>query len=294
VVIDSFLIFFIRCFQQALRILPETAQRAVGVGVGRLAFLFLKERRQVALSNIKRVFPLWTEEEIGGTARKCFENLGVNLVESLLVPFLPEEAYRERFTLENKAVVDEALAKNKGIMVLVFHFGNWEIMGVTSRFFKREVIALARPLKRHARLNEFLNGLREATGLKIILNEDTATEVIRRLKENGIVAILGDQREKRSAAVFVELFGEKVPTSRGIAMIGMRTGAPVIPVYVVREGFLRYRLVFCEPLVMERKGNLDELIHKNMRKVNAVLESVILKHPAEWFWVHRRWGRKSK
>jgi Kdo2-lipid IVA lauroyltransferase/acyltransferase len=294
VVLDSLLILIIRSLQGFLRILPETGQRCVGVCLGRLAFFVLKERREVALSNIRRVFHAWTRDQVTGTARRCFENLGVNLVESLLMPFLPKEEFGRRFKLENVAVVEDALAKERGIMTLVFHYGNWEIMGVASWFFHREVIALARPLKRHTRLNAFLNGLREKTGLKIILNVDTATDVITYLRGNRIIAILGDQREKRSAAVYVELFGEKVPTSRGTAMIAMRTGATVIPVYSVREGFLRYRLVFGEPLVMERKGNMQELIYRNTRKINAFLESIILEHPEEWFWVHRRWGRKNK
>jgi KDO2-lipid IV(A) lauroyltransferase len=180
---------------------------------------------------------------------------------------------------------------NKGIMALLFHYGNWEIMGVASFVLQREIIALARPLKRHKYINNFLNKLRHSTGLTIIANENTGRDVIRYLKENRIVAVLGDQREKRSRGVYVEFFGEKVPTSKGIVTICMKTGTPIIPAYPVREGFLRYKIICCEPLEMERKGNIDELIHKNTRRINAFLESIIVKNPDEWFWVHRRWGR---
>ena len=71
--------------------------------------------------------------------------------------------------------------------------------------------------------------------------------VMKLLKENKIVAILGDQREKRSRGVFVELFGTKVPTSKGTAMIAMKTGAPVIPVYAVRKGFLALHFCMWQP-----------------------------------------------
>ena len=76
-------------------------------------------------------------------------------------------------------------------------------------------------------------------------------------------------------------------------MLAMRTGAPVIPVYLRREGFLRYTIVYCEPIEIERKGNIEELIYKNTRKINAFLESLIAAHPDEWFLVHRRWGRDA-
>ena len=159
--------------------------------------------------------------------------------------------------------------------------------------FRSAVVVLARPLKRHKLLNQFLNDLRSSTGLKIIPNANTAKDVIRYLRENRIVGILADQREKRSKAVFVELFGEKVPTNKGIAAIGMKTGAPVVPMYLAREGFLRYRVVWNEPIEMERKGDIEDLIYRNTRKINAFLESIILKQPDEWFWVHRRWGKRK-
>ncbi|HNZ58268.1 MAG TPA: hypothetical protein PLT06_02205 [Syntrophorhabdaceae bacterium] len=292
--IDSVLIFILKLFQLLIRILPEKARYGVGIFFGRIAYYILKSRRDVAISNIRRVFANSDTSWQKRIAKKCFENMGVNFVELLLVPHLSETECDDRFTIENRHFADDALKTKKGLIALVFHFANWEIMGITSRFFENDVIALARPLKRHVSLNNFLNSLRVSTGLKILPNINTSKDIMRCLKENKIVAILADQREKRSKGVLVELFGQGVPTSRGIAMIGMKTGAPVIPFHLVRKGFLRYTLVCGEPIEMERKGNIEELIHKNTRKINAFLESIILQYPEEWFWVHRRWGRKRR
>jgi Kdo2-lipid IVA lauroyltransferase/acyltransferase len=294
VIVDLLLISILKAFQQLLRIMPERVQSATGVFMGRLAWLFLADRRSVAYSNVSRVFPNCTEGEKKGIVKRSFEKLGINFIESLVLPFLPREEYETRFTIENGESVEDIVRQNKGIITLVFHYANWEIMGVMSFFLHRDVVALAKPLKKHVRLNEFLNSLRRATGLTVIPNAGTGKDVIRYLRQNWVIALLADQREKRSTGVNVELFGEKVPTTKGIAIIGMKTGAPVIPVYSVREGFLRYRVVFSPPLVMERNGNIDELIYKNTRKINMFLESIILKAPDEWFWVHRRWGRRER
>ena len=247
----------------------------------------------MAISNLKKAFPRLSEKGATDIARRVFANLGVNFVEAMILPFVSGEELSRRFTIKNREYADEALAQNKGMIGLVFHYANWEIMGVASRFLNRDVVVLARPLKKHQRINAFLNGLRGRTGLTVIPNANTGKDVMRYLKENKIVAILGDQREKRSKAVYVDFFGEKAPTSKGIAMIGMKTGAPVVPFYFKREGFLRYTIVCNPALEMERKGNIGELIHKNTRKMNAFLESIIEESPADWFWVHRRWARKS-
>jgi Kdo2-lipid IVA lauroyltransferase/acyltransferase len=293
VFIDLLLIFIIKAVQRFLRALPEKRQQGVGILLGRTGFRLLKGRRKIALSNIRRVFKDLSQEEITHIARRCFENLGVNLVESLLLPFVPKEEYGKRFKLENFGPMESALQLNKGAIALVFHYANWEIMGIASWFVKNPIVVLARPLKRHKMLNDFLNGMRASTGLTVIANENTSRDVMRHLKENRIIAILGDQREKRSRGVYVDFFGEPVPTTRGIATIAMKTGTPVVPFYFVRDSFLRYTIRCGEPLVMERKGNIEELIASNTRKINAFLEAIILENPTEWFWVHRRWGREK-
>ncbi|MCX5804993.1 MAG: lysophospholipid acyltransferase family protein [Proteobacteria bacterium] len=292
--IDFLLIFIVKTLQQIIRILPEHLQRSTGVFFGKIAFFVLKGRKKVAISNIKRAFNSINDSEAAGIAKQNFEKLGINFVEMLMIPYVPKHEYSSRFTMENRHYIDDASKQNKGVIVLIFHYTNWEIMGVASNSLASDIVVLARPLKKHKYINNFLNKLRNSTGLQIIPNADTARDVMRHLKANKIIGILADQREKRSRGVFVELFGEKVPTTKGIAAIGMKTGAPVIPMYFVREGFLRYRVVWNEPIEMERGGNIEDMIYLNTRKINAFLETIILKHPDEWFWVHRRWERRRK
>jgi KDO2-lipid IV(A) lauroyltransferase len=289
--VDLLIVFLLKLFQQSLRILPERLQYGLGVFLGRLGFLLFRSRRAIAVRNIRRAFPHFDDRKVSTIALHSFEKLGLNFMELLLIPFIKQEDYARRFSLENKAFADEALSKGLGIMALVFHYGNWEIMGAASGFIGQEVIVLAKPLKKNPHLHRFLTNLRESTGLRVIPNVNTGRDVMKYLRENKVVAILADQREKSRSAVYVDFFGEKAPTSRGIATLAMRTGSPVIPVYTERQGFLRHRLVCGKPLEMERKGNIEELVERNTRKINAALESLIRQNPEEWFWVHRRWGR---
>ncbi len=274
--------------------LPERLSRLIGIALGRLGFLFLSRRRRVAIDNVRRIVPDVSDAAARATARACFEKLGINFIEVLLFPFLRKEDYHRRFRLEIRAGVEQALAAGKGALALGFHYSNWEITGLVSFLLKREIVALARPLKGHPRLDGLLNCLRGATGLTIIPNRDTARDVVRLLREDRMIALLGDQREKRSKAVWADLFGRSVPTSKGIVMIAMKTGAPVIPVYARREGFLKYTIVLNEPIRIERKGApVEELIAGNAGRINAFLEQIVREDPPEWFLVHRRFGRDT-
>ena len=292
--IDLFLVALIKLSQHILRALPENVQAATGRLFGSLGYAILRNRRNIAITNIQRAFPDRTRDEAVTIALSCFKKLGTNMIELLMAPFVPEDEVPRRFSFEPRDIAERTLGSGQGVIALTFHFGNWEIMGITSKLLNQPVVALARPLKKNIRLNAFLNGLRESTGLTIIVNENTAKEVMRLLKRKAIIAILGDHREKRSRGVFVDLFGHKVPTSKGTAMLGMKTGCPVVPCYPVRKGFLRYTIMCGEPIVMEREGDIEELIEKNTRKINAFLEDIIRQYPDEWFWVHQRWGRPNR
>jgi KDO2-lipid IV(A) lauroyltransferase len=294
VVLDLFLVGIVETFRSVLRFLPDRLKAAVGAFLGTVAFHILGGRREVALSNLERVFPELPEGRREAIARQFFANLGVNFIELLMLPFLPREGYGERFSLRDPDNVQEILDQGKGVLGLVFHYANWEIMGVIGVLTRREVVVLARPLKRHRLLNDYLNRMRGSASMQIIPNAETARDVMRAIRDGKIVAILADQREKRSRGIPVELFGEKAMTNKGIVTIAMKTGAPVIPVYLERKGFLRYDAVLAAPIPMDREGDLQELIYTNTRKINVFLESLIRRRPEEWFWVHRRWGRRDR
>jgi Kdo2-lipid IVA lauroyltransferase/acyltransferase len=294
---DIILFFILKSFQQFLRIMPERAACGLGAALGGAACLVLKKRRLIARANARRIHAGLTEVEARRIVRKCFQKLGINFVETLLIPYMKKEHYEMRFTLQNREHAEKALKDGKGLLALSFHYGNWEIMGVISNLLGCEIVALARPLKNQRLLNGFLTSLRVSTGLSVIANQDTARDAMKHLKENRMVAILGDQRDKRSKGILVDFFGEKVPTSRGIALLAMKTGVPMIPIYAERNGFLRYTFVFSEPLEIERRHaegeSMEDVVYRNTRKINAFLETIVANHPDEWLLVHRRFGRHT-
>jgi len=287
---DLFVLCLIRLFQCLLFFLPEGAKEIVGLYIGRACFLLLKERRSVALRNVGRVFKALKEGERRDLVRRCFERMGVNFVELLCLPFVKD--LKERFSVHGLTHIREALEERKNIILLAFHFSNWELMGLLSKILGTKIGAVARPLKGHWLLNRSVNRLRSSLGLHVIPHKGSLKEITRCMAEGIPIAILADQREKRSKAVFVDFFGEKVPTTKTIAILSLRKDCVVIPVYLEREGFMRYRFIVSKPLPIEREGSRERLIATNTRQANAFLEDLILKHPEEWFWVHRRWARR--
>ncbi len=136
--------------------------------------------------------------------------------------------------------------------------------------------------------------IRKSAGLKIIQKEKAIQNVIRALSENYFVGILVDQRSRRSEGVWVDFFGKKAPTTPSLALLAMRTGAPILPIFMVRNGYRKHLVFIKKPLPLIHTGNIKKDILANTKIINETLESIIRKYPDQWFWVHRRWERKKR
>ena len=98
-----------------------------------------------------------------------------------------------------------------------------------------------------------------------------------------------DQYAGGRDGIEVEFFGRPTGTFRSLALIARATGAPVIPAATWREPDGRHVLRFEEPLAAIECEDYDEEIRRNTRSYNAMLERLILRHPEQWWWTHRRW-----
>ncbi len=279
-------------FSVFINLFPEPFSLWMGRQLGNLAYFLDWERRKVALQNLEIAFGREkSEEERCSIAQKAFQNLGMMAIEFFRIPKMRVEDFKAKLVMEGLDGAMELLKKEKGLLLLVSHFGNWELMGLTSKVIGHPIMVLAKPMKNRY-VDQFITRIRQSAGLDVIPPERASRKVIRALSENRAVAILIDQRTKRSEGVWADFFGKKAPTTPGLALLALRTGAPVLPVFMVRSGFQKHRLLFKEPLELIRTGNVKKDVKANTQLINDTLEAMIRQYPDQWFWVHRRWERK--
>jgi KDO2-lipid IV(A) lauroyltransferase len=92
--------------------------------------------------------------------------------------------------------------------------------------------------------------------------------------------------------VFVDFFGDRACTNKGLALLALKTEAPVIPVFLVREG-LGFKAKFCREVPLIKTGNKTKDVEANTQQYNRIIEDFIRQYPDQWFWVHQRWKTKS-
>lgn len=292
----QFLIYaIIRGCSFIINLLPEKLALGVGRKLGRLAYIIDFEHRRVAIENLELAFGREkSESEIREIGLRTFENLGMNFVEFLRMPRLNEEKRLEKVEIEGRFHIETALKQGKGIICLLGHIGNWELLGCLARVWGNHAMVLARPLKKNRWLDRFIGDVRRSSGLHVLSSKRAARRVISALRRNKMVGILIDQREKRGEGVGVDFFGENASTTPASAFFALKTGAAVIPVYSIRLKGGKHRIVVGPPVELLITGNKAEDIRLNTQRHTEVLESIIRRFPDQWFWIHRRWKRKEK
>jgi len=290
-----FLYLLLRGFSLTVNLLPETLSLWMGRGLGDVMYYLDLEHRKLALQNLFIVFGREkSEREIRSIAKRNFQNLGMMTIEFFRLPKMNVEAFQRKVNIEGLEICKKALNNKKGLLLLLSHFGNWELMGLMSKFLGSSIAVIARPIKKNKWVDRLVREIRSGTGLEVISTEKASRKVMRVLSQNRMVGILIDQRAKRSEGVWVDFFGKKAPSTPALAVLAMRTGAPVVPVFMIRIGYRKHRLVIKKPLQLVDTGNIKKDVETNTQLMNQTLESMIRQYPDQWFWVHRRWERKKK
>jgi len=194
--------------------------------------------------------------------------------------------------VENIEAAIRAHAQGKGILLLGGHFGNWEVatVGGIGQFpqYRHLIHFVRRPLKPRW-LNEFVTRRFRQSGFGTLAKRGSLDTILDLLAEGAIVVFVFDQHAGSGDGIPVEFLGHPARTFKSLAILALNTGAPVIPSYCWREPDGTHVLRFEEPLPLIECDDVDEAIRRNTRAYNAALERMLLRHPEQWIWMHRRW-----
>ena len=212
-------------------------------------------------------------------------------IETLLIPRMMSRGDLDRIVqLENFHLLDDALAKGKGAIVVLAHMGNWEVSGLAVSRKGYDLSSIARPIE-NPFLDAYVNRLRRSTGQEIIPKQRAVRSMAESLKSNKILAILADQNARKNG-VFVPFFGRPASTVRSPALMALKYGAPIFAVNLFRSGRNEYRVVMTPEIPIPKSGDREKVIEKITADVTARLEGFIREHPEQWMWLHARWKTK--
>jgi KDO2-lipid IV(A) lauroyltransferase len=250
-------------------------------------------RRRIVLDNLRRVFgATLSEQEIRTMAESYWAHCARFLAEWGLSPFRSKARKKSMVRVENIESPIRAHEQGKGILLLTAHFGNWEVATVSGigqyPQFKGLLHFVRRPLKPRW-VNDFITKRFRRAGFGTVGHSGSLDQILSLLESGNLVVFVFDQHAGGRDGVVVDFCGHPAATFKSLAILALNTGAPVVPTSTWREPDGSHVLRFEDPLPLLQHEKVSEEIRLNTRSYNEAIEKMLMRHPEQWIWMHRRW-----
>lgn len=252
-----------------------------------LHYIFANKDRRFVKENLKAIFPQKSNREIRRIRIRMARNFAKYLVDFFRFEKLDLEYIKKNVHIENINNFDEAIKKGKGVVVVSAHLGNWELGGVVVALsgYPFWVVALTHKEKR---VNDFFNYQRESKGIKVIPLGKAARKSIEVLKDNGLLVLAADRDFAGNGAV-MRFFGKPAIFPEGPAALSLKTGAVIVPAFMLRNPDETFTLRIEKPIEFLPSGNKENDMKELMKLYIKIFEEYILKYPDQWYMFKRFW-----
>jgi len=287
---------FVMLLSFPLAVLPYKSALKAGKFLGLLLFYSWAGRRKIAIGNIEKTIesgglPVPGDDSAAWAARiarENFINLGKSFAEVVKIYYGFGDMLIQDVVIRGEEHFIKAKAKGRGVIMITGHCGNWELGALAFGARVAPVSVVAR-MQNNRYLNSMISKVRARYGNSIIYKKGALKGILSCLKKEGVVGILIDQAVIADEGFIVNFMGRKAWATRMPALIARKTGAPVIPVFVNREG--ASHILNIHPEVELGRGGGAEALKEDTQLLSNYIGEYVTENPAEWLWIHRRWKR---
>lgn len=236
--------------------------------------------REAVETNLSRLLEIAVPDQVA-IGQEVFRNFARYLVEFFAI----QRAELPALDIEGRAHLEQCRADAHGAILLTGHLGNWELGAACIRRLGLPVTVVALP---HAdpRTDRLFTRQRQRCGLNAIpLGAQVVGRCLRSLKAGNLLGMPGDW-DVTGAGLPVPFGSGSLVMPRGPAVLSLRSGAPVLPVFLIREGRWAFRL-FVEPPIWPDGDQTGEAVVRSLtRRYADVLERYVRRFPEQWLVFH--------
>jgi len=269
--------------------------------LGSLYYLLARRDKKVVINNIKVVLnQTGNSHQLRYSSRMVFVNFARYLLEFLRVSKIDLRYIEKYVTIVGKENLDKVLKLGRGALLVSAHLGNWELGGIALAMLGYKVNVIAWTHK-NRRVNDFFLEQRQSKGLKVIPLGVGIRKAFSALQNNEMIGFLGDvDYAAPGHGLRVQFFGRDTIMPKGPAAFSVKTGAPIVPLFMVREEGNKFRFICGSPIIyqaaaepnMSTLGTRDtERLRNLTQDLARVIESYIARYPAQWFMLTPRWQK---
>lgn len=273
------------------RMLPRPVGYALWKGVSLLAYTLTGSRMRIMRENLSKAFPGRPHKELEEIGKNVYLNLGRVYAEFCKIGTLNRGNVDEFVIFDGLENLEGAYGKGKGVIITTMHYYNAELLtgalavkGFPVHWIIREVDNFY--------IDRKMNAIREGSGMKAVSKEGALREMIRAIRAGEVVSVTTDQKASFNE-VWVKFLGRWSATVRSPAVISLRTGAAIVPMFSVPQTDNSHRAYFLPAIKYEPTGDAKKDVFAITQIIADLQSEFITRHPELWFWLHRKWSMKA-
>jgi KDO2-lipid IV(A) lauroyltransferase len=274
---------------RTLGAMPRSLARLISAALASLVFALMGRLRRVGERNLDLALPNISSEERERVLRGVYRSLGWQLVEFCRMARYTPANIRDWISTEGLEHYLAAQSRGKGVLIVTGHLGAWELSSFYHSLMGHPMGMVIRRLDNRL-LDEYVNRIRCLHGNRVLHKDDFARGLLTAMRAGETVGILMDTNMTPPQGVFVDFFGRAACTASGLARVALKTGAAVLPGFMLWEPKeKKYVLHFGPEIAFTRTGNAEADIQAATQQCASATEAWIRRYPDQWLWIHRRW-----
>ncbi len=265
--------------------------KLIGLKLSRLvfSFIFIKignlfKSKKIIINNLEKIDSNLNDTEKENLIKKMWSNYGKTFIEYVHLNLFKKRS--SHIKIKNKEILDKVYKSNKPVVFISGHFANYELMSMELTKANIKLATIYRPLN-NLFLNPFMEYLRRTFVCKNQIKKGLSgvKEALNYMEKNYSVALMVDQRVSEGSSIF--FFNKEAYTTTLPAQLAIRFNCKIIPIYIARDQNDNFEMEILNPIQITENMKKDkELISK---KINSILEDLILRDPSQWILTHNRW-----
>ena len=277
-------------FRILIRILPIQITYLLGITGGKLLYWTSKDKRKIIVEEMNCIFPSKHFGEIEDIIKQSFINYVLSELEVLFYPTMNIELINKMIVIEGKKHLDDAFSKGSGVLLFQAHFGAFQVVmpaigysgykmnqvSASASIWKEEV-----DLKIQKKSIDIKANYEKILPVKHISVDSSLRPVFRALERNEIVGITVDGGGGKKVLPLTFL-GRTANFQKGAADIALRTGAMIVPAFILTEKRFKHKLIIHPPLKTNRTGEKDDDIQRILTEFVKILEYYVYQYPCHY------------